>query len=84
MVRRKQDGHIPRSSLRPSAGDADLLDAYSQAVIHVVETVSPAVISVSGRDADGRGGAGSGFIVTPDGYAITNSHVIDDRPKLVG
>jgi S1-C subfamily serine protease len=68
---------------RPGAQDADLLDAYSQAVIQVVETVSPAVISVSGRDADGRGGAGSGFIVTPDGYAITNSHVIDDRPKLL-
>ena len=34
---------------RPAA-DADLLDAYSQAVIHVVETVSPAVISVSGRE----------------------------------
>ncbi len=68
---------------RPVAADADLLDAYSQAVIRVVETVSPAVISVFGRDADGRGGAGSGFIVTPDGYAITNSHVIDDRPKLL-
>jgi S1-C subfamily serine protease len=72
---------------RPTAGDAAggdaaLLDAYSQAVIHVVETVSPAVISVTGRGPDGRGGGGSGFIVTPDGYAITNSHVIDDRPKL--
>jgi S1-C subfamily serine protease len=67
---------------RQAAQDADLLDAYSQAVIHVVETVSPAVISVYGRDADGRGGAGSGFIVTPDGYAITNSHVIDERPQL--
>jgi S1-C subfamily serine protease len=67
---------------RPAVRDADLLDAYSQAVIHVVETVSPAVISVTAQDSDGRGGGGSGFIVTPDGYAITNSHVVDDRPKL--
>ena len=78
----EQHSNAQRPVNRPAAGDAALLDAYSQAVIHVVETVSPAVISVSARGADGRGGGGSGFIVTPDGYAITNSHVVDGRAKL--
>jgi S1-C subfamily serine protease len=60
-----------------------LLDAYSQAVIRVVETVSPGVISVSGRDHERAAGSGSGFLITPDGYAVTNSHVVGGRSRLV-
>jgi S1-C subfamily serine protease len=67
---------------RRELADGRLLDAYSQAVINVVETVSPAVISITGRAGD-RGGSGSGFLITPDGYAITNSHVVGGRTKLL-
>ena len=70
----------PTSS--PPPDDAGLLDAYSQAVIRVVESVGPAVIGVSGSAADGRSGSGSGFLLTPDGYALTNSHVAGGRRRL--
>jgi S1-C subfamily serine protease len=70
--------------VRPNAAlsDADLLDAYSQAVVGVVEAVSPAVVGVGGLRGDARGGSGSGFFLTPDGYALTNSHVVGGRSKL--
>src|SRR5437763_8699610 len=74
----------PSAKARPSLPrDADLLDAYSQAVIRVVQQVGPAVITVSGKEGPGRGGVGSGFLITPDGYALTNSHVVGGRSRLV-
>lgn len=68
-----------RANAGPPA-DGDLLDAYSQAVIHVVESVSPAVLSLTGTRE--RSGSGSGFVITPDGFAITNSHVVNGQPEL--
>jgi S1-C subfamily serine protease len=67
--------------------DVEVLDAYSQAVVSVVEAVGPAVVSiiVGRRRPDGGvgdGGAGSGVIVAPDGYAVTNDHVVDGAGRL--
>jgi S1-C subfamily serine protease len=62
--------------------DADLLDAYSHAVIGVVGHVGPAVISVASHPADSERGQGSGFVITPDGFALTNSHVVHGRDRL--
>ncbi|MBV9343426.1 MAG: trypsin-like peptidase domain-containing protein [Gammaproteobacteria bacterium] len=59
-----------------AASDA-ALDAYSRAVIGAVEAVGPAVVSVYvGGGGAGRAGAGSGVVVTPDGYLLTNEHVV--------
>src|SRR6476659_1672478 len=70
------------TSRRAASADAQLLDAYSKAVVGVVERVGPAVVTVSGRGKADSGGVGSGFLITPDGFALTNSHVVDGRSRL--
>lgn len=62
------------------ATDARLLDSYSRTVVDVVEQVGPSVVSVRREAAKGTdnpaGGLGSGFVFTPDGYVLTNQHVV--------
>jgi S1-C subfamily serine protease len=69
----------PVSESRPS--DAQALDAYSQVVTGVAERLSPSVanLRVSRRVRGGRrlDGAGSGVVITPDGFMLTSAHVVE-------
>jgi S1-C subfamily serine protease len=59
------------------------LDPYSERVVQASDRVGPAVVHVMALDEKGRGrGQGSGVIYTPDGYALTNSHVVSGAQRL--
>jgi S1-C subfamily serine protease len=73
----------------PAASEVEVLDSWSRAIIQVVESVAPAVVSIVSRMTlrdDGRSveraGSGSGVVIAPDGYILTNSHVVQNARQV--
>lgn len=73
------------------AEETDLLDAYSQAVTWVVEKIGPSVVNVHmrmksrpvrGTAPQEAAGTASGVVITPDGYIVTNSYVVNNASEI--
>jgi S1-C subfamily serine protease len=87
-VSEEQDSTQPPGDVNDKdAAEAEFLDAYSRAVTAVVDRVGPAIVSISigvgtPETEFEATGAGSGFVITPDGYILTNSHVVAGAKEI--
>jgi S1-C subfamily serine protease len=76
----ERPGGNPPRPLDPAAEEAAALDAFSTVVVRVAETLTPAVVNIRSRRP--RGGSGSGVLFTPDGFLLTNHHVVQNAGEV--
>ena len=81
-----QNEALPATASGSRPSDSALLDEYSRTVVGAVERVASAVVNIDikqrGRGALEIGGSGSGFLIAPDGFILTNSHVVHDATAI--
>jgi S1-C subfamily serine protease len=80
---------LPESRAVPTPSDDELLDAYSGTISGAIAKVSAAVVNIrvhtprrDGGSSNGPGGSGSGFVIAPDGFILTNSHVVHGATRI--
>jgi S1-C subfamily serine protease len=83
------DSLVAAAQVQPPPGDEELLDSYSRTVARVVELVGPTVVNIRVHRANQvsqpgpeSGGTGSGFVIAPDGFILTNSHVVHGAGRM--